>query len=474
MVCSARSPATKSEGTTNLLLRAARIILTPGLECFREIVEIIRADHVKAGRHTIVNFGVQADYIESVNQECSGLIKVLESAQLMKAVTDQTRDMIISVGERLSSLYMTAVLRDHGINAVFIDLGGVVRLPPGAQLSEDCYKNVSIGASALLQSFNDDIVPVFTGYFGPIPGGIMAGIGRGYTDLCAALVAIGLSADELQIWKEVDGIFTADPGKVPNARLLNAISPEEAAGLTFYGSEVIHPLTMGHLIRADIPIHIRNVTKPNSSGTKVLPKQITHSLRTRRGSCYDRPLSKIERSRNLSILPAAITTKRGVTVLNLFSRDRKHTPRSLMSVFSILDRHGFSVDVISSSKVHCSMALHSRVPLLSAEGEHELQTEHHSLESVIENLTIWSRVTLTHNMAIVALIGSDLRGMVVLPEKVLSTLNALGIDSETISQGANEPNISCVVKESDADRALIVVHEALFTSEDPDSTISTT
>lgn len=83
-----------------------------------------------------------------------------------------------------------------------------------------------------------------SGFFGPVPGSLLRQIGRGYTDLTAALLAVGLGASELQIWKEVDGIFTADPRKVPTARLIPIISPDEAAELTYYGSEVIHPFTM--------------------------------------------------------------------------------------------------------------------------------------------------------------------------------------------------------------------------------------
>ena len=77
-----------------------------------------------------------------------------------------------------------------------------------------------------------------------MPGSLLRQVGRGYTDLLAALLAVGLEASELQIWKEVDGIFTADPRKVPTARLLPIISPDEAAELTYYGSEVVHPFTM--------------------------------------------------------------------------------------------------------------------------------------------------------------------------------------------------------------------------------------
>ena len=77
-----------------------------------------------------------------------------------------------------------------------------------------------------------------------MPGSLLRQVGRGYTDLAAALLSAGLGATELQIWKEVDGIFTADPRKVPTARLLSVISPEESAELTYYGSEVVHPFTM--------------------------------------------------------------------------------------------------------------------------------------------------------------------------------------------------------------------------------------
>ena len=111
-------------------------------------------------------------------------------------------------------------------------------------------------------------VPVVTGFFGNVPGSLIDGdIGRGYTDLCAALCAVSLKAEELQIWKEVDGIFTADPSKVPTARLLTSITPSEAAELTFYGSEVIHHLTMDQVVRATPPIPIRIKNVKNRSRT---------------------------------------------------------------------------------------------------------------------------------------------------------------------------------------------------------------
>ena len=122
---------------------------------------------------------------------------------------------------------------DRGIKACCVDLSEVIQGD-----SED-----TLFYRSITEAFVDkvckcgDQVPVLTGYFGRVSGGLLNTIGRGYTDLCASLLAVGLRAEELQIWKEVDGIFTANPSKVPTARLLPTISPSECAELTFYGSE---------------------------------------------------------------------------------------------------------------------------------------------------------------------------------------------------------------------------------------------
>ena len=106
-----------------------------------------------------------------------------------------------------------------------------------------------------------------TGYFGFVPGGIVRSIGRGYSDFTASLLAAGLGARELQIWKQVDGIFSADPTRVPSAHLLPVLSPAEAAELSYYGAEVIHPFTMEQAIKAAVPIHILNTLRPDVPGT---------------------------------------------------------------------------------------------------------------------------------------------------------------------------------------------------------------
>jgi aspartate kinase len=428
-----------------------------------DIVEALRVDHVKAGQDAVTDAKILEKYTEDVNAECYNLLKILESAQFLKAVTSQTMDMVMSVGEKLSCLYMTAILQSRGAAAEYVDLSEIIDFPVNKGINEEFYRQLGKALGAKVRSLGPDVVPVITGYFGKVPGGLLEQIGRGYTDLCAALVAVGLRARELQIWKEVDGIFTADPRKVPTASLLESVTPSEAAELTFYGSEVIHPFTMDQVIKASIPIRIKNVMNPRNNGTVIVPDPNDDAYHKRPG-----PLFRNRSVSNLSQFakpkrPTAVTIKPSITVLNVHSKRRTRAHGFLMSIFSILDKHGLSVDLISSSEVHVSMAIHSESALLSGNGEEELKIEDEALQGAVDDLSRWGDVDLVPNMAIISLVGRQLKSMVGISGRFFSTLGEHGVNIEMISQGASEINISCVIEEREANRALNVVHTNLFT-----------
>lgn len=271
----------------------------------------------------------------------------------------------------------------------------------------------------------EDRVPVITGYFGTVPGGLMDGeIGRGYTDLCAALIAVGMKAEELQVWKEVDGIFTADPTKVPTARLLPTITPSEAAELTFYGSEVIHHLTMDQVMHATPPIKIRikNVKNPRGNGTIVLPDlalgpgQLSHHRQPSSASPRKTPKR-----------PTAVTIKDKISVINVHSNKRSISHGFFAKVFSVLDKRQISVDLISTSEVHVSMAIHS-----ANISDEEMQQAGKELEECGE-------VSIINKMAILSLVGSEMKNMVGIAGKMFSTLGENNVNIEMISQGKAFP-----------------------------------
>lgn len=443
---------------------------------------MIRQDHIAAGQAVLKPSDNLDRYCAAVTEECDSLVRILESAQHLSEVSLRTEDKIVAKGEKLSCLYMTALLEDRGVKAHYVDLSDVINFDVQKGLDDQFYRNLSAAlASAVLAA--GDAVPVITGYFGNVPGGLLSQIGRGYTDLCAALVAVGIGASELQIWKEVDGIFTADPRKVPTARLLASVTPSEAAELTFYGSEVIHPFTMDQVIKAAIPIRIKNVKNPRNNGTVIWPDVADDMMNKKPALFRNRSFVDLD-TKGTPKRPTAVTIKRGITVLNVHSKKRTRAHGFLMSIFSILDKWHLSVDLISSSEVHVSMALHSEVALLSGAGpdSEEMKIESEALKGAVDDLSVWGDVDLVPGMAIVSLVGRQLRSMVGISGRFFATLGEEGINIEMISQGelvpiqqegnehiliivlgASEINISCVIAESEANRALNVVHTNLFT-----------
>lgn len=303
-----------------------------------------------------------------------------------------------------------------------MDLSDIVPSKASKRLDFEFYR---VMAEALKEKVSacENRVPVITGYFGTVPGGLIDGeIGRGYTDLCASLVAVGMKADELQVWKEVDGIFTADPSKVPTARLLQTITPAEAAELTFYGSEVIHHLTMDQVIHADppIPIRIKNVKNPRGNGTIVVPDP---KLGAGTFSHSRTPSSVSVGNRKTPKRPTAVTIKDKICVINVHSNKRSISHGFFAKVFSILDRRQLSVDLISTSEVHVSMAIHS-----ANITDDELEKAKIELEECGE-------VSILKQMAILSLVGAEMKNMIGIAGRMFSTLGENNVNIEMISQG---------------------------------------
>lgn len=362
----------------------------------------------------------------------------LAATQKVGEISTRSIDSIISKGENLSCRYMTALLQDRGVDAQFVELSDIVNFKSQQALDQDFYENLGLALRKKIEACGDRI-PVVTGYFGHVPGGLLEQIGRGYTDLCAALIAVGLGAEELQVWKEVDGIFTADPRKVPTARLLPTISPAEAAELTFYGSEVIHPFTMEQVIRARIPIRIKNVMNPRGPGTVIAPDPIS----TTTYSTVPGHDAKLFRTRSSSLLlanqrpkrPTAVTIKHKILVLNVHSNKRSLSHGFFAKIFSTLDKWRLSVDLISTSEVHVSMALHSEAPLVTGGGEDEKKIIDQDLGGAVEELRRYGTVDIIDGMAILSLVGKQMKNMVGIAGKMFSTLGEHNVNIEMISQG---------------------------------------
>lgn len=430
------------------------------LPAFHATVDQIRDDHIAAARKCIHRPDILRSLEEEIEYDCERLRSFLTAAQIIDEISPRSKDVIIGVGERLSCRIVAALLRDRGIDSELVLLDTIVE-----KAEDDRVKGDGKGGDdgALSQSFYDNLarrlgerlrecedrVPVVTGFFGVVPGSLLNQIGRGYTDLCAALCAVGLKASELQIWKEVDGIFTADPRKVPTARLLPRITPEEAAELTYYGSEVIHPFTMEQVIRAAIPIRMKNVEAPEGTGTVIYPDDANAT-----SDVEPLPSPTTATHPQLGKLPTAVTIKDRILVLNVRSNRKTISHGFFAKIFTVLDRHGIVVDLIATSEVHVSMAMHG----VFRKG---------LLDRVIGDLKALGEVSYKQDMAILSLVGKQMHNMVGIAGRMFTVLAEGSINIEVISQGSSEINVSCVINGKDAVKALNLVHLKLLTLSAP-------
>jgi aspartate kinase len=421
-VVSAMSSTVKSEGTTNLLLTAADWALQGA--AFKEPLAIIERNHLAAVDKAVRDAALKEECAAFVRDELTRLRSFLEAIEVIREMSPRSQDNLLATGERLSARLLTAVLKDRGAKAVYVDLTQIV---PADEKEVDpaFFRRLQKRLAGRCKPKEGE-VPVVTGFFGMVPGGLLKAVGRGYTDFTTALIAAGLGseqADEMQVWKEVDGIFTADPRKVPAAMVLGRISPAEASELTYFGSEVLHPFTMERVVSANVPIRIKNTFNPDAPGTVISPQ----------GEQRPHPIT-------------AVTAKRGITVLTVHSNRMFNAYGFLSRVFGALERHGVVVDLVSTSEVSISCTV-----------EHIEDAER--AKSDLEKV---GQVYLTPGRAILAMVGEGMKYALGTAGKMFSTLGAAGVNIEMISQGASEINISCVVKEDDAEKGLKAIHKSFL------------
>jgi aspartate kinase len=269
-------------------------------------------------------------------------------------------------------------------------------------------------------------VPVVTGFFGPLPKGMMETVGRGYTDLTSALIARGFGRErvaEVQIWKEVDGVFSSDPRKVESARVLASISPLEASELTYFGSEVIHPYTMEQVIAGGMPIRVLNSLRPELPGTLI--KDSSHVIPG---------------------VPTAVTAKGGISVVSITSTKMFYARGFLARLFSVLRDFGLVVDLVSTSEITVSWTIDDVA----------------ALDKAIPKLKEFGEVEVLSKRAIVAVVGEGLKGSSKIVSTMLLSLSDAGIEPDIITQASSQVSVSCVVKEEESERAVKAVHAALF------------
>lgn len=370
------------------------------------------------------------DFIEARLDEFEAVVR---SLAVLRESTPRARDFVASVGERLSSRLVAAVLSSRGLAAEAVDGEDVLQTDGAFTNAYPRFEETRARArERLLPLVEAGVVPVVMGFVGASPEGITTTLGRGGTDFSAAVLGEALDAVEVRFLKEVDGIMSADPRVVPGARRLETLTYEEVAELSYFGAKVLHPIAIHPLREKRIPASIRNVLDFEAAGTRVVPRAEGDGAGVK-----------------------ALSTIREVAVVVLEGGGMQGVPGMAGRVFAAIAREGVNVLMISqaSSEQNISLVVPGQdrdraLALLRAEFELEL------LKGRLEGVRSQDEV------AVLSVVGDGMRGVPGIAGRIFSVLGERSINVILIAQGSSERNVSFVVGEPDIEEAMRSIHDA--------------
>lgn len=401
--------------TTDDLLEASELALQGAVDLTR-----IRQFHESIA----LELGISDCGIDELFAE---LERLVTGISLIRELTPRTRDYLASFGERLAVRIISAFLSQSGIQTRFFDGwdAGIVSTSEftNADVLEESYARI---AETLLPVLRAGGIPVVTGFIARDSAGAITTLGRGGSDLTASVLGVALRASEIQVWKDVDGILSADPRFVSGAVLLERVSFEEASELAYFGAKILHPRSVLPAMAADIPVRVKNSFNPSAPGTAIVSR-------------LEQPVEGFAR---------AITFKKGVVLVDVVSTRMLGQPGFLAAVFKAFGDAGVSVDVVATSEVSVSLTL---------------DEEPAALDAVVAQLQRFAAVSLRTNRTVLSIVGSPRRSC----EGLAIALNALrsnGIGVEMISYGASKVNTALILDDAHAEQAVRLLHERLFSS----------
>lgn len=398
--------------TTDLLIAAGKKALG-GKVAINEIEEL----HLR----TASELGLPDQEIQALFRELKDLLRGIA---LIKELSKKTSDYLVSFGERLSVRLFAPLLAKNGLPAQFMDGWDAGLLTDSAfgsaEVLAGCYDKIRGNLSGLQQHYT--FTPIITGFIAKDEEGQITTLGRGGSDLTASTLGAALGAQEIQVWKDVDGILSTDPRLVPEAKPVPTISFAEAAELAYFGAKVLHPSSILPAMQHDIPVRVKNSYNPKHPGTSI-----------------------VREHRTLKEAVRAISFKRDVILVDLISTRMLGQYGFLAEVFEIFGEFRISIDVVATSEVSISLTL---------DADDDLQ-------GASEKLRKFATVSVERGRAIISLIGDEKHSSSNIA-RTLELLNDLGINVEMISHGASKVSTSLVVADKRLEQAVQALHKEFF------------
>lgn len=414
-------------GVTDSLVKAAnKCYAEPSAGYIKMFIAEMMKKHYEAIEYAVKNEEIKAKVISTTERLLDELEKVLLGISYLGELTRRSEDYIVSFGERLLAPIFSATLLSLGVDSVALtggDAGILTDKNYGrAKPLPGVYNTIKSRIEPLLTI--KKTVPVVTGFIGMTDDGSITTLGRGGSDFTATILAAALDADEVWLWKEVDGIMTCDPKYVPNAKVIPEISYQEAMELSHFGAKILHPRALEPVMRKNIPVRIKNTFNPDSPGTVI-------GSRTEETTDIVKALSLIPSTGIVNISGA------GFDFAEIMSEVFRRLADEKVNVIMVAQ---------SSSELNLSIVVDSR----------DLDKAYQTLKK-LENGAI--TVNRIKDVAIISAVGSGMAGTPGVAGRIFSALGKNRINVIMISQSCSEFNVSFAVNSDDGVNAVRVVHD---------------
>jgi len=412
---------------TDQLLAMARAAGSGDRKAALKLSRSLRERHYNTAGE-LLGTALFTQFHSDLGTEFEALDELLRGIAAVGELTPRTTDHVAAFGEVLSSRIVKAAFAARGIEAELVDSRRCIVTDSAhtraAPLMQETRERLQAKVQPLV---GNGRVPVMGGFIGATKGGVTTTIGRGGSDYSAAIVGAELAADRIEIWTDVDGMMTTDPNLCPDARRIKAISFDEAAELAYFGAKVLHPATVLPAIQKNIPVYILNSRNPDCEGTRIA--------------------ARVPHCRNFF---KAIAAKKRITIIDVAAPRMLLAHGFMRSIFEAFDRHGVSVDVVSTSEVSVSLTVDSNeaIPALAAD------------------LAKLADVKYEGRKAIVCVVGENLRETAGIAARVFGELGDTKI--RMISQGASEINLTFVIEEDEVPQVIRRLHSVFFSELDPE------
>jgi bifunctional aspartokinase / homoserine dehydrogenase 1 len=376
----------------------------------------------------------QARVRGNIEEIVSEFRRIVNGIQMLGHRPPRTVDEAVAVGERLSALLVTEHLKSRGLPAEAVNAAEVIVTDAvfnnASPLMDATEKKANQRLAPLLQK-KIPVIPIVTGFNGATTDGRPTTLGRGGSDFSASILAAALDAAELWIWTDVDGIMTADPRLVPDAKVLTEITYSEAAELAYAGAKVLHPRTLAPLIERRIPVWSKNSFAPEKPGTRIVSVLGA-------GNPGARAVTSMANVALVSLEPASS----GVGGVHIMARS-----------LDALDRANVEVLAISSSSYRQSFCFLVR--------HEELETATQAIEAALAlELThgYVRGIEVDRNVGLLAVVGEGMRGFSGVAGRIFTAISRESVNIIAIAQGSSELTISIVVRRDGLEKAVRAVH----------------